>query len=581
MEETKIETPQEEKKEETQTEQQIIDQLFKERDQYRQANQAKRDEISEIHDTYSGKLTDAKDRSKSQEQTNKMRTEVSYIVPSIFSGQPEIEVEPVGNEDKLYAEIFEKIINHQFAIIPQFYEKIEAWVKQATVFGTSILKVCWKFLTTKEGEYLKPTYDAPDVENPNILDCFYNPIIANVEDQSSIIFRSVIPIEEVKANVMYDYTDVLGNLNREKIKEGSNSPNQYDSSRMVTRDALDSAKSAEGTVDIYERITADRIQTVVDGKEKLVLRDKLYLGFINAVKLVHEPADIPNRFEGNGVGQNTLGLTKLYQKMMNRTLDSVALTNNPFFLAKKGSKIDKKQAVVRPGGMLEVEGDKPLSEYIQAIQFPDIKSGAIQIMNKIDDEHKRASGANDLIQGASSNKTLGQDQIASTYSSNRFELINRRFKQALADVANMMIQLILKNIQNPDSEVLRIFPKEVEIEDGQVTLSRELVYQLLINPEAQNAKYNIKVRGETNVAKNKDIQIKQLIDAYNLFGAVLPPKNQMEWARKILSLRGVDEIDKLVPNEEEITQAMQPQMPEMVDGQAMGNGMPMQPTEQL
>ncbi len=555
MEEIKSETLQNEL-----TEQAIIDQLFKERDSYRQANSKSRSDFNDIEESYQEKLEDAKDTSKSQETTNKLRTEVSYIVPSVFSGQPELEIDIIGEEDKDIAHVAEKIVNYDLENIPQAYETIEAWVKQSVVFGTSLLKVCWRFLTKKNPDGTEtPISDEPYLEVPNILDCFYNPIIPNVEDQISIIFRSVLSADSVKNNPVYDFTDALGNLNREKVVGGGSAQsNQYDSSSQVQK-RFDLQKSNEGTVEIYERVTKDRIQTVCDGKERLVLRDKPWdYGYINAVKLVHEPTATPNRFEGNGVGHNTLGLGKLYNKMMNRTLDNVALTNNAYFLFAKGTKIDKKQLVVKPGGGAEVDtGGKPLNEVIQPMQFLDIKQGAIAIMDKIDDEHKRASGANDLLQGSASNKTLGQDQIASTYSSNRFELINRRFKQALADAGRMLIMMRIKNIQSVDDPILKIFPIEAEIVNGQVQYSRETVYQMLIAArERDDLKFNIKVRGETNVAKNKDVQIKQLIEAYNLFGPLLPPQNQMEWARKILQLRGIDEIDKLIPTAE----TMQPDM---------------------
>jgi hypothetical protein len=573
-------------------EQKIIETLFKERDQYRQASSSQRSDINDIYDSYCGRMKDIKDQSKSQESTNKLRTETAYIVPSIFSGQPEITCDPIGDEDVVIAQLIEKIINFRLETIPQCYEKIEAWVKQSAVFGTSLIKICWKFETEEQTDELGQTFktpikDEPDLEVPNILDCFYNPIIPNVENQNSIIFRSVLSVDEVKNNPMYDFPSKETNedgspkLNREKLTgKGNVAVNQYDSSNQAQGDSIMLEKTAEGTVEIYERITKDRIQTVAEDKERLVLRDvENPYGSITSVKLTHEPNAIPNRFDGYGVGQNTLGIGKLYQKMMNRTLDSVALTNNPFFLFKKGARIDKKQLVVRTGGGIEVDGDKPLSEYIQAIQFPDIKQGAINILNKIDDEHKRASGANDLLQGAASNKTLGQDQIASTYSSNRFELIARRFKFALADVANMIVDMELKNIQSPDASILRIFPEELRMQ----------IYQVLISPQAKEAKYNIRVKGDTTVAKNKDIQIKQLTDAYNLFGAILPPQNQMEWARKILELRGVDDIDKLVPDPQMFAQ--QQAMAGMVDPnqipqgainpQMMAQGMPQQPSPMM
>jgi hypothetical protein len=543
-------------------EKKILDEVFGDRDTYQQATLETRNVVNDIYSSYIGQIHDTtpEDKSKSKENTNRLRTEVAYIVPSIFSGSPEFELEGVGEEDKDLAQVLEKIVNHRFHTIPQCYEKIEAWVKQSVVFGTSLIKVCWKFITKDNEDGSKtPIIDAPDLEVPNILDSFYNPLIQDVENQNSLVFRSVLPVAEVRNNEMYGFTDALGELNREKVEsKGKTTSSKYDSSNQAETDKIDIDKASDKTVEVYEWLTKDRIRTVVDGKERLVLRDEpLDYDFINAVKLTHEPNCIPNRFEGFGVGHNTIGIGKLYNKMMNRTLDNVNLTNNPYFMFRKGSVPNKRQLVVRTGGGLEIETEGPLSEAVQAIQFPDIKQGAIEIMNKIDDEHKRASGANDLLQGSASNKTLGQDEIASTYSSNRFELINRRFKEALADVATMLLKLELKNLQSPDAEILRIFPEEI----------RQGVYELLIN-EAPNIKWNIKVKGNTNIAKNKDRQIQQIMETYNSFAGILPPKNQMAWARKILELRGVDEIDVLIPTEEEL-QMQEQQMQDMQQMQPM------------
>lgn len=575
------------------TEKSIIDQLFKEKDTYQQTNLNQRNTVNDIYTVYMGNTENIE---KTTTKTwfkpvdiPKMRTEISYIVPFIFSGNPEIEVEGIGEEDKVIAQILEKIVNFRFQTIPQFYEKIEAWVKQATTFGTSIIKVLWRFETEEKEEqvldemgnqvlgedgspqmnvYEEPIVDEPDVEVPNILDCFYNPIIPEVAGQPSIIFRSVFPVESVKADPKYDYVDELGNLNREKVTSGNLKTNPFDSNKQANSESIKLDKAQEGLVEVYERITKDRIQTVCVGKEKLVLRDNPKdTDFIEAIKLIHEPNCIPNRFDGLGVGHNTLGLSKGYHSLFNQTKYNVTLCNNPMFYGEKGVLPDKKQAVSKPGGFMELElDDKPVNQVFGVVQFPDIKQGAVNILNKFDDEHKRASGANDLVQGAASNKTLGQDQIASTYSSSRFELIQRRFKQALADVAYMIIRLELKNIQSPDAAILRIFPAEL----------REQVYQLLISEEAKNCRYNIKIKGDTTIAKNKDIQIKQLTDLYNLFGNILPPQNQMEWAKKILQLRGVDEIDKLVPDPQVFAQQMLQQ--QSISPQMLQQGNPQQPS---
>ena len=319
---------------------------------------------------------------------------------------------------------------------------------------------------------------------------------------------------------------------------------------------------------------------MADDKEKLILRDiENPDGQLPVVKLIHEPNIIPNRFDGFGVGHNTLGIGKLINKLKNKMIDNVSLSNNLYTFFAKGTNINKRQLNVVTGGGCEVDTQgKNIRDVIQFAQFPDILSGAVMLQNSLEDDHKRASGANDLLQGSASNKTLGQDQIASTYSSNRFELVNRRFKEALADVARIIFEMELSRIQSIDAVILRIFPLQAEVENGEVVWSRETVYQMLISPEAKDAKYNIKVKGETNVARNKDIQIKQLIDWFNLFGATLPPENQMEAARKILELRGIDEIDKLVPDPQVFAeQQAQQQMQQPMNPQMMQQGMPQQP----
>jgi hypothetical protein len=538
----------------------IIEQLFAERDSYQAASQTQRADINDIYQSYVGEIDDVKDRSKSQEKITKLRTETNYIVPSIFSGNPEIEVEAVGEEDKDLAQVGEEIINYRMDTIPQAYEKIESWVKQSVVFGTSLLNVCWR-IETEEGKGV--TEDEPDFQVPNILDCYYNPIIADVEGQQSIIFRSVLSLKEIKE----DYPKVADKI---KAKQGTQS-DQYNSSRQVQNDKINLQKASKDTIEIYERINCDRIQTVADGMERVLLRDvENPYDMYTLVKLIHEPNAIPNRFDGFGAGHNTLGLGKLIQKFANRLTDNANLANTPAFMFKKGAGIDKKQLVIKAGGGIEVDGDGAIRDQIAQVDIHDITQGGLALLNRFDDEHKRATGANDLIQGSASNKTLGQDQIASTYSSNRFELINRRFKQALADVGRILLMMEIENIQSMDAPILKIFPLEAEVVGGKIRYSRETVYQMLISArERDDLNFNIKIKGDTNVVRNKDMLLKQFAEWYNLFGPILPPPNQLAAAKKWLELRGIDDVDKLVPDPEQMAQEQamqaqqQPGMPTM------------------
>lgn len=555
-------------------EKKIIETLFNERDVYQKATEQQRSDINDIYQAYVGEISDAKDKSKSQEKITKLRTETNYIVPSVFSGNPELEVEGVGEEDADLARVAQDIVNHRINTIPQAYEKIESWVKQSVVFGTSLLNVVWRFekKETEPGQFTV-SQDEPDFQVPNILDCFYNPIIPDVENQNSIITRSVLSISEAKSNQAYTFTDKLGVLNREKIEsKGNANADTYNSSRQVQNDRIDLQKASTDTIEVYERITADRIQTVADGKERLLLRDIANpYGKICIVKLTHEPSAIPNRFDGYGVGHNTLGLGKLIQKLSNRLLDNVNLANTPSFMFRKSANIDKKQLLIKPASGIEVDADGPLRDAIAQVEVADITGGGLNLLGRFDDEHKRATGANDLIQGAASNKTLGQDQIASTYSSNRFELINRRFKQALADVGRHIIEMEIKNIQSIDAPILKIFPMEAEVDAGRIKYSRGTVYQMLIAArESGELHFNIRVKGETNVSQNKDRMMEQFREWYQVFGSILPPENQLKAAKKWLELRGIDGADDLVPEPSEMMPQEQA-LPQPPMGQPMPN----------
>lgn len=110
-------------------------------------------------------------------------------------------MESVGEEDKDLSYVSQEIVNHRMNTIPQAYEKLESWVKQSVVFGTSLLNVVWRFQKDEVAPgQATVSKDEPDFQVTNILDCFYNPIIPDVENQNSIITRSVLSIKEAKSN---------------------------------------------------------------------------------------------------------------------------------------------------------------------------------------------------------------------------------------------------------------------------------------------------------------------------------------------------------------------------------------------
>lgn len=544
-------------KEEAQTETAVVKEFQKEQTRYEKATADIRSEFSDIYKAYMGKMEEVVQTPyDTKESIPKLRTEISYVKPFIFSGEPEIEIEGVGDEDKAIAKILEKIVNYRIQqSIPNALEKIEDWVHQAVTFGTSVLRVVWRFETQTDEEGIEvPTLDKPDLDIPNIMDVYYNPMIPQVDRQASIIFRSVLTVDEVKDNPAYDYTDNEGMRNADKIEPKSSfrSENTNSTSQLST----DALSNQEGMVEVFERVTPERIQTFAQSKDCLLIRDvENPDGYIPAVKLLFEKNTIPNVFPGLGVGHNTLALGESFHKMFNQILTNVKLSNNPMAVYAKGTRIDKRQLVSKPAGGIEVEtGGKSLDEVFKWTKIPDIQQGALEMLNRIEDEHKRASGANDLIQGTASNDTLGQDQIAQSNISNRFALISRRFKEALVEVARMILDMEIRNLQDVNAEILRIFPQEL----------REQVFMLIKN-QAQSIKYDIKIKGETTVAKDKNLESKRLVDLFDLSQNFLTDREKRALLRRVAEKQGEQNIDEIIMESNPMME-MQEQM------QMMGQG---------
>lgn len=542
----------------------IVDQLLKEKDLYEKSTKEKRTEIQIIWDAYNGDMTDKRYPWQSNKFIPKMRTEISYIMPFIFSGDPEIEVEGVGEEDTFLAENLEKMVNHRLNNDLKAFEPISSWVLQGITFGTSLLRISWEFQTTKEEEELdngetqeveRVVEDKPKLTVPNILDIYVNPLIPDVQKQHSIIERSVQSIADIKANPIYQ--QFKENLKALKPK------GQFKKSNAETSESLNDSDLSEteklqtdmNSVEVFERWTKDRIQTIAIGEEPVLLRDsKNPYGFIPYAKFIFEKDSLPNRFYGKGVGQNSIDLQALFYDIFNQIMDNIKNIANKMVISEKGNIRNPEDVVSKPGGIITVNDiDK-----IKPLEQSDIKESVFKILSFVGDEHKRSTGANNLLQGAETGDTATGDQIRQMNSSSRFDLVKKRFTNALSEVASHLTAMELTNLQDVNSSILRIFPAE----------AREEILNLLVN-EAENLSYNIRVKGDTALAVNKDVARKQLIDLYNLVADILTEKEKRAYARAIMQMGGSMSvlnvpIDDLIAEEPQFI--VDPATGEPVDG---------------
>lgn len=503
----------------------IAEKVMREKKVYEGATEQWRKEIIEIWKAMNGELSENVYPWEAPEFIPKMRTEISFVIPFIFSGDPDMEVMLIGDEDKDVSFLLDKMVSYRIERNPKFYDTVLAWVTQGVGLGTSMIKVGWKFDNSGKSVIDKPVYSVP-----NILDIYQNPLISDTEEQSSVIERISMTVEEVKANPAYGPS-------KEKVtptKRSKQSPYGSDIMDDTDLDDVDQMEDELKTVDIYERWTTSHVTTVASchAGPLLLRHEPNPYGFIPYVKFVFENEVIPNRCNGKGVGQNTLGLSEMYYDLFNMIMLNLKIVVNKMWRIDPGSRVNPQDLIARPGGTIRATKDE--AEWVEQ---SDLKQSGFEMLSMISEEHKRASGATDLIQGSPSSRTLGQDQLAQSNSSNRFELVRRRLKAALSKLGWMTTKMELENLQSPEQEIMKIFPET----------ERPAIFDLLMNVKDDLA-FDIKIQGDTVLAANKDILAKQMLDLYNLVAPGMNPQEQRKFAQEIARMRGITNVKELVPD---------------------------------
>jgi len=537
------------------TDEQLAKKILKEKDVYENSTKKIRDDMIEIWKAMNGELSANVYPWENPQFIPKMRTEVSFVTPYIFSGEPDMEVTLEGDEDEEAAFILDKMLSYRLERSPKLYDTALGWVTQGVALGTSLLKVSWCF---KPGDIISDgiPVDRPQYSVPNILDVYVNPMIPNVEDQVSVIERIAMTVKDIQNSPYF-------NENKIKVKAKGKPTNSDIGSDALSETDLDQPHDLSTEfeiIDVYERWTNEKVQTVADAADgPILLRNEPNpYGFIPYAKFVFEQQAIPNRFYGNGIGQNTLGLQEMHYDLFNLVMLNLKIVVNKMWRIDPGSRINPSDLIARPGGTVRATKDEA-----EVILQDDLHESGFQMLAMISDEHKRASGATDVIQASTVSRTMGQDQMAQNSAVNRFELTRKGLKSALSRVGWMTLRMDLTNLQSVDAEIMRIFP-EVE---------RPNVFNYIMS-FVKNTPYDVHVQGDTIVASNKDVMAKQLLDMYNLMANDLLPQEKRNFAREIARLRGIKNVKELIPD----APIMQPGMqPGMQSGQPVdGNMLPQQ-----
>ncbi len=135
----------------------------------REANDSEKTRRAEAYELYRAMGDGAEDRpGRSQTKSSDVMDMIEWLMPSLmrafFGSKSAISVEPIGSEDIVKAELFQKLLNWQFIDKGNGFRVGHEWMKSSLIYGVSPVKVTWQDVYVKKGfafpELIEPQFEA-------------------------------------------------------------------------------------------------------------------------------------------------------------------------------------------------------------------------------------------------------------------------------------------------------------------------------------------------------------------------------------------------------------------------------------
>jgi len=349
-------------------------------------------------------------------------TLVESIVPQLgdafLSEKPYIKIEGRQIEDMQFEEDMSSFFTFQFEKM-DFYPSFITFLKNKSIFGTSVAKVPWRFdqknshqtierYNPLNGEYsrekikvARTVFDGPDFEPISIFD-FYPDWAAtkpgDIQHQRGVAHRTFKTLADLKKRQKVTLKDgstkgIYSNLDKvEAEKSQSAGENSYhNSAYTASKDGIEALYSAkrEGEEEVIEYwgmfdvagdgVFEEYVITVVN--EKTVIRcdpnpfNDEFKPFVAGVAYL-----VPGEFYGIGDIEQTMAYIKEARALRNARLDQANQAVNRMWIIDRNANINTNNLYSRAGGIVhtnDINGIRPMDA-------PEVPGSSYNELNQID-----------------------------------------------------------------------------------------------------------------------------------------------------------------------------------------------------
>ncbi len=510
------------------------------------------------------------------------RTIIESLISNIAGGKPRFQFVATDEEQESKTDALNELMDY-FWECNHMDLKAQQWVKDMLLYGTGVLHVSWD-----------AKRERPDIRNIPLRDFFVNPEATCIDDARYMGFRYLANINDLKSMKVYDLDEDkmvpkyknLGDLgtstgsgdqlDKEVKDELMGSTLGKNANKEQVEVILIYYRQEKRVVEVANRTTVIRnvetpyqraektveVEAVVDGEIRVTEKKIPAIEPFFPFAVLRDYIDT-SLFYGSGEIEIILDRQEQLNDLENQDMDNLSYINNVMF------QIDPQFAHMAP----EIESI-PGAVYpipknaLTPIERPQINVDIDAKKQEIKDEMRRATAADEVIQGASQE----QGRITATEVSAQINQANQRFStkianlesEGYADLASILFKIT--QIFVTETIAVRVLGDDgVEFKD--------------YDPNEYGGDYEPHVLLDSTVKKQ---ELEEGLKLNQLYQVILgnPVANQKEALRFIMKKLGAedDEITKiLTPDPMSMMPGMG--MPGMVPGQPGAEGQPMPPTE--
>lgn len=475
---------------------------------------------------------------------------IETIVTRMLAKKPTIAFKPRESMDKEQSELWSALFEYWFDKA-EAMPKMAEFIKQALIYGTSILKVTWKSSPPRQvisyqtdpitGEAVVDPmtgnfatnvqevidFDDPNLENVNIYDFFVDPTATSMESAKWVIHQYRTTISDAEQVPYYDKAA----LKRLKTEEANLSGDQ-EQFEQARREAAgytnEPIKSAPGEVIIWEYWEDDKLCVIgngyvqlFEGKNPYWHGKKPFMRYVDSIN--------PLDFYGKGEIEPIEKMVHALNTLINQRITNINQILNPIW--KSRPNVDDTELQFLPNTVIHVNDMND----VDTLAPKDVTASNFQEQSVIVETIQRALGVTDYVQGLQTpGQTAAEVEIKTSQANARFSHKIMMFEEmALKQLGEFVYQLYQQFITT--EKVVRILGADGE---KLVRLTpADLVGMFDVIPES----------GST-LEVDSEAEFRKFVNVYGMMQGK-PWINQMELDKEIFEQSGEKDPERFFLND--------------------------------